>query len=301
MAATKRPGHRIRLCRQSGRHQVIPVPFNQPVIASPSSPTLAGSPFQQNYSYGYNVGELRLPDGRQPYLANYEGGNVDLRVPYIGYAAESIAYKAAGVDAYNALQVHMEKRMSHGIQVGAFLHLLARPRRAERTRPLLQRQQSARSAQRIWLGRLRPHPCDQLQLRPQRPRYVKSSLLGKICQRLVAGRHNRSSERPALQRHRLLWLHRQHLLLHRRRHHQPHRSARQWLHSKECVNEALGAWFPVTGGTALKPHASRFHCCRAGGLNGAIPSSDPYETRFTSGPAQHLPPGLPEAAPMLRW
>ncbi len=53
------------------------------------------------------------------YLANYEGGNVDLRVPYIGYAAESIAYKAAGVDAYNALQAHVEKRMSHGIQVGA--------------------------------------------------------------------------------------------------------------------------------------------------------------------------------------
>ena len=36
-----------------------------------------------------------------------------------GYAAESIDYKAAGVDAYNALQAHIEKRMSHGIQVGA--------------------------------------------------------------------------------------------------------------------------------------------------------------------------------------
>ena len=38
-----------------GRHQVIPVPFNQPIIASPSSPALAGGPYQQNYSYGYNV------------------------------------------------------------------------------------------------------------------------------------------------------------------------------------------------------------------------------------------------------
>ena len=53
------------------------------------------------------------------YLANYEGGNVDLRVPYIGYAAESITYKAAGIDAYNALQAHVDKRMSHGVQVGA--------------------------------------------------------------------------------------------------------------------------------------------------------------------------------------
>jgi hypothetical protein len=101
-----------------GRHQVIPVPFNQPLIASPSSPTLAGGPNIQSYSYGYNVGGALLPDGTG-YQANYEGGNVDLRVPYIGYAAESIKYLAAGVDAYNALQAHVEKKMSHGIQLGA--------------------------------------------------------------------------------------------------------------------------------------------------------------------------------------
>jgi hypothetical protein len=101
-----------------GRHQVIPVPFNQPHIASPSNPALAGSAYQQNYSYGYNVIGATLPDGTN-YLANYEGGNVDLRVPYIGYAAESISYKAAGVDAYNALQAHLDKRLSHGIQLSA--------------------------------------------------------------------------------------------------------------------------------------------------------------------------------------
>jgi hypothetical protein len=105
-----------------GRHQVIPVPFNQPNIASPSNPALPGSAYQQNYSYGYNVVGATLAPGSATgtgYLANFEGGNVDLRVPYIGYAAESISYKAAGVDAYNALQAHIEKRMSHGIQVGA--------------------------------------------------------------------------------------------------------------------------------------------------------------------------------------
>jgi hypothetical protein len=107
-----------------GRHQVIPVPFNQPNIASAASPALPNSPYQQNYSYGYTVSQpnfgppINLPDGT-PYLSNYEGGNVDLRVPYIGYAAESIGYKAAGVDAYNALQAHIEKRMSHGIQIEA--------------------------------------------------------------------------------------------------------------------------------------------------------------------------------------
>jgi hypothetical protein len=96
-----------------GRHQVIPVPFNQPNIATPSSPING-----QNYTYGYTVGGVNLPDG-SPYLFDYEGGNVDHRVPYVGYAAESIDYKAAGIDAYNALQVHVEKRMSRGIQVGA--------------------------------------------------------------------------------------------------------------------------------------------------------------------------------------
>jgi hypothetical protein len=96
-----------------GRHQVIPVPFNQPNIANPSAPING-----ENYTYGYTVGGINLPDGTS-YRADYEGGNVDHRVPYVGYAAESIDYKAAGIDAYNALQAHIEKRMGHGLQVGA--------------------------------------------------------------------------------------------------------------------------------------------------------------------------------------
>ncbi|HSU18553.1 MAG TPA: TonB-dependent receptor, partial [Acidobacteriaceae bacterium] len=101
-----------------GRHQIIPVPFNQPGIASPTHPIHG-----QTYTYGYTVVDshfkpIKLPNG-QPYLQTYEGGNVDLRVPYIGYAAESIDYRAAGVDAYNALTAHVEKRMSHGLQLAA--------------------------------------------------------------------------------------------------------------------------------------------------------------------------------------
>ena len=49
---------------------------------------------------------------------NSEGGNVDERVPYIGYAGESELYTAEGVSAYNALQVHVEKKISHGLQAG---------------------------------------------------------------------------------------------------------------------------------------------------------------------------------------
>lgn len=105
-----------------GRHGVIPIPFNQPGIASPSNVIHPNSLYPQSYTYGYtlvdsNFNFQNLPNG-QPYLATYEGGNVDLRVPYIGYSAESETYKAAGVSAYNALQTHVEKRMSHGLQVG---------------------------------------------------------------------------------------------------------------------------------------------------------------------------------------
>lgn len=123
-----------------GRHQVIPVPFNQPNIATPTNPILSGTPYEQVYSYGYQVegpagcgaasnytitcSPLNLPPTTSDpnpgaYLYNYEGGNVDLRVPYIGYAAESIDYLAEGVDNYNALQAHLEKRMSHNFEVGA--------------------------------------------------------------------------------------------------------------------------------------------------------------------------------------
>jgi hypothetical protein len=105
-----------------GRHGVIPVPFNQAQIASPSHPING-----QSYSYGYQVVDPTftgialppvngVPQGN--YLNTYEGGNIDLRVPYVGYSSESESYTAAGVSAYNALQTHIEKRVSHGLTVG---------------------------------------------------------------------------------------------------------------------------------------------------------------------------------------
>jgi hypothetical protein len=111
-----------------GRHEVIPIPFNQPGIASPTNIIHPNSQNPQEYTYGYTVQQpgcttspyacaINLPNGQQM-VANYEGGNVDLRVPYLGYSAETESYTAAGVSAYNALQTHVEKRMSHGLQVG---------------------------------------------------------------------------------------------------------------------------------------------------------------------------------------
>ncbi len=72
-----------------GRHEVVPLPFNQAQIASPSKPIRPGTPLEQDYTYGYAIQQpgcftspqactINLPNG-QPYQANYEGGNVDLR------------------------------------------------------------------------------------------------------------------------------------------------------------------------------------------------------------------------------
>ena len=75
-----------------------------------------GTPFEQDlHLWLFNPRRSRtftpgdLPNG-QPYLQTFEGGNVDLRVPFIGYSSESESYTAAGISAYHALQAHVEKR-----------------------------------------------------------------------------------------------------------------------------------------------------------------------------------------------
>jgi hypothetical protein len=125
-----------------GRHEIIPVPFNQGRIASPTNPLCGpaavcpnpADPHAQFFTYGYTPSAVPgcnyfgqftvnpacdafLPNGTQ-YQFNSEGGNIDERVPYIGYAGESLSFDAAGVSAYNALQAHIEKRLSHGLQAG---------------------------------------------------------------------------------------------------------------------------------------------------------------------------------------
>ncbi len=111
-----------------GRHQVIPLPFNQAQIASPTNQTHTGGLAAQSFSYGYTVLDpttfFPICVNQDPACTygtmqqNYEGGNVDLRVPYIGYSSESESYTAAGVSTYNALQVHVEKRLSRNFQAG---------------------------------------------------------------------------------------------------------------------------------------------------------------------------------------
>lgn len=111
-----------------GRHQVIPLPFNEPVLCTPGN-SLAACHGEQ-YSYGVqvlsNVNNPGAPPTEYgtPYaMANepydtYSGGNIDIRVPYPGYDPNSTSFTAAGVSAYDALQAHLEKRMANGLQAG---------------------------------------------------------------------------------------------------------------------------------------------------------------------------------------
>jgi Carboxypeptidase regulatory-like domain len=97
-----------------GVHELIPLPFNQAVIATPQHPALAGGPNEQIYSYGYNATDLEpistLVDG-------FGTGNAALRAPFLGYDPNSDFNKSVGISNYNALQVSVNKRFSHGLLV----------------------------------------------------------------------------------------------------------------------------------------------------------------------------------------
>lgn len=97
-----------------GVHETMPIPFNQPSIATPQHPVNG-----EIYSYGYqpsdSTGGTLLSE---PYNTA-TGGNTDLRVPYIGYSPNSVFWRAIGVSSYNALQVNVTKYMSHGFQINA--------------------------------------------------------------------------------------------------------------------------------------------------------------------------------------
>jgi hypothetical protein len=88
-------------------HQVLPIPFNQPGIATASN-SING----QTTSYGFNV----VPSET---LKTYDGGNTDLRAPFLGFSDNSVLYEAEGISNYNALQLGLRKRLSHGLQITA--------------------------------------------------------------------------------------------------------------------------------------------------------------------------------------
>jgi hypothetical protein len=103
-----------------GRHAVIPIPFNEPGIATPSNPingetatygfqVLDQNSFAPTYDYNSIPGE--------PWNTE-DGGNTDFRTPYVGYSPNAALFETVGNSAYDGLESHLEKRLSHNVQAG---------------------------------------------------------------------------------------------------------------------------------------------------------------------------------------
>jgi len=94
-----------------GQHEILPIPFNEPLLATPGHPVNG-----QIYSYGgTNTTYLDL----EPISTGEYSGNAPIRVPYIGYDMNSVLYEAEGVSNYDALQLQVRKRYSNGLQLTA--------------------------------------------------------------------------------------------------------------------------------------------------------------------------------------
>jgi hypothetical protein len=103
-----------------GRHSVVPIPFNEPVIATSSNPI-----WGETSSYGFEVLNQNSmkdkydydPIAGEPWNTE-DGGNTDFRAPYVGFSPNAALFKTVGNSAYDALQTHLEKRLSHHFQAG---------------------------------------------------------------------------------------------------------------------------------------------------------------------------------------
>lgn len=105
-----------------GQHLLLPIPFNQPGIATPTNPING-----QIYSYGYQAQDanggpgILLTEQVGTTIASFTGadGNTALRVPFVGYNPNSNYWKAEGISNYHALQFSVKKLFSHGLTINA--------------------------------------------------------------------------------------------------------------------------------------------------------------------------------------
>lgn len=116
-----------------GKHQVIPLPFNESVLCTPGNYQSIPACHGEQYSYSvqvlsttnapagfYGAGNTKTTpyaEANEPY-DTFSGGNVDMRVPFPGFDPNSASFTASGVSAFDALEAHLEKQMSHDIQAG---------------------------------------------------------------------------------------------------------------------------------------------------------------------------------------
>jgi Carboxypeptidase regulatory-like domain/TonB dependent receptor len=117
-----------------GVHEVLPIPFNQPGIATPTNPIN-----NQIYSYGYLAATpttsggcddfndssptcVQLPtEAVQTTVGDFAAsdGNTALRSKFIGINPNADSWIAEGISNYNALEVSVVKKMTHSFQINA--------------------------------------------------------------------------------------------------------------------------------------------------------------------------------------
>jgi hypothetical protein len=114
-----------------GFHEVLPIPFNQPGIATPTNPIN-----NQIYTFGYlgtnsttNAAECKpsatcfaLPSEAVQTNLNgfsFSDGNTALRAKYLGINPNSALWTAEGQSNYDALELGVNKKLSHNLQVTA--------------------------------------------------------------------------------------------------------------------------------------------------------------------------------------
>jgi hypothetical protein len=97
-----------------GTHLVLPIPFNQPLIATTTNvvngqtTSYGGTSPLANQNYG--------PLDTELIYTNEYAGNAPIRVPYPGYDMNAVSYKAEGISNFDALQLQARKRLSNGLQ-----------------------------------------------------------------------------------------------------------------------------------------------------------------------------------------
>jgi hypothetical protein len=103
-----------------GVHEPIPVPFNEPEVATGTHPVN-----NQIYSYGFQASDANfnplVAEQVQTTIADFSNsdGNTALRTPFIGFNPNADFWRAEGISTYNALQFQLTKRMSRGLMVNA--------------------------------------------------------------------------------------------------------------------------------------------------------------------------------------
>ncbi len=94
-----------------GVHDTVPLPFNEPLVATPQSPVNG-----QIYSYGYNAADAAGNTLLSEPVQTATGGNTDLRTPYIGYDPNSVLWSTFGWSHYDSLLASIHQTAWHGLE-----------------------------------------------------------------------------------------------------------------------------------------------------------------------------------------